>query len=45
MARYVDGYVKVGGRWLLKHREEVGIDYRPGTVSSGPMAIGGPAMR
>ena len=45
MARYVDSYVKVGGHWLFKHREEVGIDYRPGPVSSGPAAIGGPTMR
>jgi len=45
MARYVDSYVKVGGRWLFKHREEVGVDYRPGPVSSGPAAIGGPTMR
>ncbi len=45
MARYVDSYVKVDGRWMFKHREEVGIAYRPGPVSSGPMAIGGPTMR
>ena len=45
MARYVDTYVKAGGRWLFKHRQEVGVAYRPGPVSSGPMAIGGPTMR
>jgi hypothetical protein len=45
MARYVDSYVKVDGRWLFKHREEAGVAYRPGPVSSGPMAIGGPTMR
>jgi uncharacterized protein (TIGR02246 family) len=45
MARYVDSYVKVDGRWLFKHREEFGVAYRPGPVSSGPMAIGGPTMR
>ena len=45
MGRYVDTYVKVGGRWMFFRREEVGIAYRPGPVSSGPMAIGGPTMR
>jgi SnoaL-like protein len=45
MARYVDSYVKVDGRWLFKHREEIAVAYRPGPVSSGPMAIGGPTMR
>jgi len=45
MARYVDTYVKAGGRWMFSRREEVGIDYRPGPVSSGPTAIGGPTMR
>jgi uncharacterized protein (TIGR02246 family) len=45
MARYVDSYVKVDGRWLFKHREEIGVAHRPGPVSSGPMAIGGPTMR
>jgi len=45
MARYVDTYVKLDGRWLFKHREEVGVPHRPGPVSSGPMQITGPTIR
>jgi hypothetical protein len=33
------------GRWLFKHREEVGVPHRPGPVSSGPMQITGPTIR